>query len=224
MEQPQQRRYAYAFKIVKTPSRDSRQKEFRYIKMAAYLYSSAFPLYLPELYNVSFLNKTFPEHHMPLYNARHKMSQGFHNFWHESSFPSPRADVRETIDKYYIDIELPGLENKDSIKLKWTNSNTLLLQVTAEPPAIPEGASDADSLFAPEAKKTEEHGPPHHLVHQLIKERHVGPIMRAFFFPVSVDRDEMTAKLQYGLLRIVVPKTPDAKVEHKEIDIEHTGA
>jgi HSP20 family molecular chaperone IbpA len=60
--------------------------------------------------------------------------------------------------------------------------------------------------------------------HLTVDERQIGDMMRAFNFPVDVDRDNTHAKLDAGLLRVTVPKMMhgDAKVRHIPVSI-HDG-
>jgi len=49
--------------------------------------------------------------------------------------------------------------------------------------------------------------------HLTLHERQVGEIVRAFNFPVDVDRDNTHAKLDAGLLKLVIPKLEHGKAE-----------
>jgi HSP20 family molecular chaperone IbpA len=148
------------------------------------------------------------------------------------------------LKNYYIDIELPGVECKDQIKLKWTNSRTLFLEVEKTSRAIVE---DADGKPVPKqagkeppatepthgtevqetgegiqtaTKKKDE---PEHAVHHIIKERELGRLKRAFNFPVAVDREGMTAKLHHGILEITLAKNDEDEPIKHEVSVEqHT--
>ncbi|KIW95316.1 uncharacterized protein Z519_03900 [Cladophialophora bantiana CBS 173.52] len=83
----------------------------------------------------------------------------------------------------------------------------------AEAEAAPTAtAAAAPAAPAPAAAPAEEHAPKKHEPHLTVHERQVGEMIRAYNFPVDVDRDNTHAKLDAGLLRIVVPKV----MEHGE--------
>lgn len=174
--------------------------------MAGYYYPPTYYFSQPP-YNLTHLSRTFPEHHLPFEHTWQSISHGLHNALAvNEQFPSMKADVRETLHNYYIDVEIPGIESQEHLKLKWTNASTLLVEATKERKMIPETADEKNP------------------VHQLVSERHVGCLIRALDFPVPVNREGLTAKLQYGLLSVVVPKAEDAKVQHVEVPVEHTGS
>jgi HSP20 family molecular chaperone IbpA len=139
----------------------------------------------------------------------------------------PKTDVRETTKNFYLEVELPGVKEHTELRLRWTNSRTLLLtskttrpeipdEELVEEPALPAAAEGAEveaaqqngETAAPAAAATEESKPKPKLLqpHLTIHERLVGEMIRAYSFPVDVDRDGTHAKLEAGILRVVVPK------------------
>ena len=197
---------------------------------------------------MTFLQSTFPEHRHMFEQTRHKIGHFFGSL-HDDSPPiynKPRADVRETAEKYYIDVEVPGLESKEKLVLKWTNTRLLLIEATIDRPPIEPPSKEAEKSEAPAAavsaapdtvsqpvaeadpaaeseatetkKSTEEKK--EIPVHLTVHERRVGKFLRTFSFPVGVDHHSVLAQLQHGLLRLIVNKLPDP-VEHKEIVVEH---
>lgn len=100
----------------------------------------------------------------------------------------PRFDIRETNDAYFLDGELPGIEQKD-IDLEFTDPHTLVVK----------GATQRE--YAPK----EGEGP-------LAKgrywstERSIGHFSRTFSFPVRTDQDRVKASLKHGILSVYVPK------------------
>lgn len=200
--------------------------------MDAYYCPNAYPYsYIPSRYKTTHLDRSFPEHHHPFESTRHRISQGFHNFYNiTDNILSTRTDVRETLHNYYIDVELPDVELKDHLKLKWTNASTLIVEATKTRKDIaetvgtgPEGVT-GESAGVTDKQTEAAKGHVQDPVHLLVKEREIVSLARVFDFPIQVDREKMTAKLQHGLLAIVVPKIEEAKVEHKNVEIEHSGA
>jgi HSP20 family molecular chaperone IbpA len=208
------------------------------------LISPYYPYYYypPELDHDTHLPKTFPEHHWPLEHTRHTIAHGLHGLI-KDSIPQPRADVRETLKNYYIDVELSGVDSKSHIKLKWLNSRTLYLEVLKEARKITEtedidsalpshpsdgttdikeadGSAADDAKTATENKEAEKKAPTELAVHGLVKERDIGYVKRAFSFPVDVNIDGMVAKLHHGVLEITLAKANPA-VKHHETVVEH---
>jgi HSP20 family protein len=152
------------------------------------------------------------QHHYPLEHARQSVSHAFGAFSHDALHPwgdnyplkTPHCDVRESKTAYYIDVEIPGLESKANVTLKWTNTNTLFIEaVTKRLPTPEDGTPDA--------------------IHIVQAERKIGTYARAFTFPIAVSQDETSAKLAYGVVRLTVPKQAKAQSEHKVVEVEHEG-
>lgn len=186
-----------------------------------------------EPHPTTYISHTYPEkghhlHHLPIPYLSHKVHTKLHDKDH--AVHQPRADVRETLTNFYLEIELPGIKDKSELHLRWTSMRTLLItsklsrteipeddlsDAPAPAPAPPqgqEGEAQAEPPAAPEATAKKE---PHLTVH----ERQIGEILRAFNFPVDVDRDNTHAKLDAGLLVVVVPKVHHEDVEHPPIPV-----
>lgn len=168
------------------------------------------------------LNSSFPQFNWPGQQTFHKASHAVHNFVHPHDTPdlrTPNADVRETVKKYYIDIELPGVSSKDELSLTWTSTRTLLVEATIKRPEVPEEQSqDAASLEAgAEAGKACEHK----FVHFLARERKFGLYGRAFHLPFDIDHDKVETTMKSGLLRVVIPKPEIAHHEPKKVEVKH---
>jgi len=155
---------------------------------------------------------------------------------------NPSIDVRESKKSYYIDIELPGLDNKAKLRIKWSSSKTLLVEAELERPKVDEEAQDGEAT-ASTTTATEPtpgdgqsasgdanvEGKDHEKDKDIaltVHERRVGTFARAFSFPIKVNHEELEAHLHAGLLRVKVPKveTYEVKPEHKEVEVKHSGA
>merc|ERR1712000_180687 len=90
--------------------------------------------------------------------------------------------------------------------------------------AVPVPSSGPPSAHGDEATRKEAEAAAKKEPHLTVHERQVGDLMRAFNFPVDVDRDNTHAKLDAGLLRVTVPKVMhgDAKLRHIPVSI-HDG-
>src|SRR4051812_3082695 len=100
------------------------------------------PHYLPDPWRTTLVPHHFPEHHYPLEKTRHALAGAFSAIGHTLTHPldedppihCPRADIQESEKFYYINVELPGVEGKEKVKLKWLSTRTLLLQAYTKRP------------------------------------------------------------------------------------------
>ncbi|MCJ8012422.1 Hsp20/alpha crystallin family protein [Paenibacillus sp. KQZ6P-2] len=106
-----------------------------------------------------------------------------------------RTDIRETENAYYIEAELPGFDKKDiQIEMKGQ-----YLTISAIRNDVKEIKNDIEKV-----------------IHQ---ERHYGEFIRRFYVD-RADEDQIKAKLEHGVLKIVVPKVATAEEGRKRIRIE----
>jgi HSP20 family protein len=108
---------------------------------------------------------------------------------------SPTVDVSETKNELLVKVELPGLDAKD-----------IDINITGDQLTI-----------KGEKKKEEEEKDEHH--HHV--ERYYGAFQRSIRLPVNVQRDEVEATFEKGVLRVKLPKTEEAK--KKEVKIQVKG-
>ena len=105
---------------------------------------------------------------------------------------SPRVDLSETKESFIVKAELPGLEAKD---VNVSISGNML-------------------TIKGEKKKGEEEKEEHH--HYV--ERYYGSFQRSFQLPANVIGDKIEANFDKGVLKVTLPKTPEAR--QKEIEIK----
>jgi len=105
----------------------------------------------------------------------------------------PKADLSETADAYELDVELPGLDEKN-IDLTLTD-DTLVLK--------------AEKRIQKESKEKDYH----------FTERSYGSIRRQFALPAGVDRDAMKATFSNGVLHVTLPKTAEVKSKPRRIQV-----
>jgi len=153
----------------------------------------------------------------------------------------PETDIRETALAYHIETALAGVSDKSSISIEWHAPRTLVVAegVASEsgreggvdfvrPPVqekfggmLKKVAVDVDggeqNDVAPDGHvEVENHsrGGDHSRSLFILKERRVGVFQRTFAMPVDVDGEGCRATLEYGLLRIDIPKTvPQERAE-----------
>ncbi|KAH8651325.1 hypothetical protein BX600DRAFT_473397 [Xylariales sp. PMI_506] len=181
----------------------------------------------PERYQTTTVRDTYPERHWLLEHQRHQIGDAVHNLIHpfDEDIRTPHTDIRETVDKYYIDVELPGLKCGEDYSLRWTNQRTMLIEAQIKRPQI-----DIEQIVTPRAdtesgpgdqKAGAGAGPGTAPYHFLTKERRVGTFARAFSFTVDVDHDKVLAHLYSGLLRLTVCKKEPDQLSTKQITVEH---
>ncbi|RPB08656.1 HSP20-like chaperone [Morchella conica CCBAS932] len=131
----------------------------------------------------------------------------FHNLEPQRHTFSPKFDVYETTSSYTLEGDLPGLK-KQNLSIEFTDPVTLVIKghiskkssiTTSETPKseTPKGGSRTSS---PKRKEKE------FKTRQWVSERTVGAFQRSFTFPAGIEQEGVTAALEHGVLRIVVPK------------------
>jgi len=96
---------------------------------------------------------------------------------------TPPVDLYETVDRYVLTAELPGLARED-LEIRFLDGQ---LQVQGQRPS-------------PRV--------PCEQYHRV--ERGHGPFLRRFALPAAVDADRINADLKDGVLTITIPKAPSA--------------
>ena len=108
-----------------------------------------------------------------------------------------RTDIRETKDKYIIDIDLPGF-SKENINL---SLNKGYLEISAK--VDKEDNSGEDEKY-------------------VRKERFYGECSRSFYVGEDITEEDIQAEFKNGILKIEVPKLDENKEsqETKQIEIK----
>lgn len=151
----------------------------------------------------------------PFENLRHEIDRLFDDFdrdfwnfpfrrsmWPVESFwrrqlpwgAAPAVDIAENDKAYEITAELPGLDEKD-IEVKLANGGLMIKGEKAE---------------EKEEKKKDYY----------LHERRFGSFQRSFRVPEGVDSDKIDATFQKGLLKVTLPKTPEAQKAEKKITVK----
>ena len=103
-----------------------------------------------------------------------------------------KTDVKETETGYEVDIDLPGFK-KDEINAKLEDGYLTI--------------SAAKGLDKDEKDKKGKY---------IRKERYAGSMSRSFYVGEGVTEDDIKAKYEDGILRLVVPKKDAKAVENKK--------
>jgi len=145
---------------------------------------------------------------------------------------TPAFDVRELNDAYYLDGELPGVD-QSNIEIEFIDPQTLVIKGHTErsyqdnknknktrwhQPTVqddeddstetPAAAAAATSLTTSDRVQAQSDS-----FHYWASERSVGEFQRTFTFPTRVDQDGVRASLKNGILSVVVPKQSAPKMK-----------
>ena len=108
---------------------------------------------------------------------------------------APRVDVRETGEAYVMDMDLPGLTERDvEINLK---DRVLSISSVQEAPR--------------EDKKKEEE------IEYLIRERRSASFSRRFTLPEDINPEKVEANFKNGVLTITIPRKPESQPRQIQI-------
>ncbi|MCR5188475.1 MAG: Hsp20/alpha crystallin family protein [Treponema sp.] len=102
---------------------------------------------------------------------------------------APKVDVKEDKDVYTMDMDLPGKTDKD-INIEFKNN---VLTISSETKSEKEEKKE-EKAEAKEAPK------------YLIKERSYSKFSRSFTLPDDVDSEQISAKVENGVLHITMPR------------------
>lgn len=131
-----------------------------------------------------------------------RMMRGWPFAWPETNGGEPRAlrafehvpnvEVKENGKSYTIDVELPGLDEKD-------------VKVTV----------DGDMLTIAGEKKVEKTDDKTHF-----SERSYGSFTRSFSLPPDADRNAVSARFAKGVLTLEIAKSASAPAQGKQIEVK----
>lgn len=108
---------------------------------------------------------------------------------------SPKVDVRETPDAYILDMDLPGLTEKDvEINLK-----DRVLSISSKMEEKKEEKKDGEWL---------------------IKERRSSCFSRRFTLPQDIDAEKVTAEFKHGVLSVNIPRKPEPQAKQIAITVK----
>lgn len=147
---------------------------------------------------------------------------------------TPKFDLQETPNTYVLHGELPGIEKKD-IHIEFIDEQTVSIRGHSE--RVQTHSSEDDEGAASKEKESADNKEssskevthqdkdkqqvaahkerPHHKY--WVSERSFGEFARSFTFPSRVDSSGVVAKLENGVLNLVIPKA--AKPQGKKITV-----
>jgi HSP20 family protein len=113
--------------------------------------------------------------------------------WDSNVF-TPRVDVTEDNDNLYVEADLPGI-SKNDVKVSVTGD---VLTISGE-------------------RKTEQRDENKNYYRI---ERSSGSFSRSFTLPAEIDSEKISAEFKDGVLKVTMPKTEEAKVVEKRIEVK----
>ena len=131
---------------------------------------------------------------------RKEMDRMWDEFFRETPFTrrltewTPSIDMSETKDNFVVKAELPGVDQKD-------------VNVTI--------SGDILTIKGEKKQETEEKDEHRHYV-----ERFYGSFQRSFQLPSNVKTEKIDATFDKGVLKIMLPKTEEAKKKEIEIKVK----
>lgn len=107
---------------------------------------------------------------------------------------SPAVDIYESPESIEINFELPGMDKKD-------------IQVNLE-----------NNMLTVSGERKLEHEDKRDGYHRI--ERSYGSFTRSFTLPNNIDLNKISAEYQNGLLRLMLPKRPEAQPKQIEVKVK----
>ena len=103
--------------------------------------------------------------------------------WNDTTYSTPRMNIMETKDNYKLELCIPGL-TKDDVKLSIDAEGNLVVEMTKE---------------TKNEKKNEE-------MRYLRHEFSVEHFRQTVMLPEDIHKEQISAKVENGILDIVIPK------------------
>ena len=103
--------------------------------------------------------------------------------WNDTTYSTPRMNIMETKDNYKLELCIPGL-TKDDVKLSIDQEGNLVVEMTKE------------------SKHEEKNNDVRYLRHEFSVEHFRQTVM----LPDDIHKEQISAKVEHGILDIVIPK------------------
>ena len=103
--------------------------------------------------------------------------------WNDNTYSTPRMNIMETKDNYKLELCIPGL-TKDDVKLSIDQEGNLVVEMTKE------------------TKNEEKNNEVRYLRHEFSVEHFRQTVM----LPEDIHKEQISAKVENGILDIVIPK------------------
>ena len=117
--------------------------------------------------------------------------------WNDTTYSTPRMNIMETKDNYKLELCIPGL-TKDDVKLSIDTEGNLVVEMTKEN----------------KSEKKENNEEMRYLRHEFSVEHFRQTVM----LPEDIHKEQISAKVENGILDIVIPKVT---VEEKKQAVQN---
>jgi len=161
----------------------------------------------------------YPYYHRDPFNELHnQISKTFNSDVFKSVDFSPKINLSEDENNYYIHADLPGM-NKDQIKMELSDDNHVLT-ISGERESIIDN-SDNNNKDTKDDNKNKENSNKRNTKKYSKIECSYGKFSRSFTLPENADINKIQARLENGVLEVHLPKLePTKKEQRKTIQIQ----
>jgi len=161
----------------------------------------------------------YPYYHRDPFNDLHnQISKAFNSDVFKSVDFSPKINLSEDENNYYIHADLPGM-NKDQVKMELSDNNHVLT-ISGERESIIDN-SDNNNNDTKDDNKNKENSNKRNTKKYSKIECSYGKFSRSFTLPENADINKIQARLENGVLEIHLPKLePTKKEQRKTIQIQ----
>ncbi|ORY30630.1 HSP20-like chaperone [Neocallimastix californiae] len=161
----------------------------------------------------------YPYYHRDPFNDLHnQISKAFNSDVFKSVDFSPKINLSEDENNYYIHADLPGM-NKDQVKMELSDDNHVLT-ISGERESIIDN-SDNNNKDTKDDNKNKENSNKGNTKKYSKIECSYGKFSRSFTLPENTDFNKIQARLINGVLEVHLPKLePTKKEQRKTIQIQ----
>ena len=130
-----------------------------------------------------------------------------------ASLGSHGVDIREDTDHVYIEADLPGFK-KDDVNISLENGTLTIVAEKHEELTEPPQQGQQQQ---PQQQNQGKQSAPEQKSEYLLRERRIQRFIRSFTLPPNVDEQNVQAKLENGVLSIVLNKLEESKPKRVQI-------
>ena len=119
--------------------------------------------------------------------------------WNQNFPRDPQINISESKLNFKIEFCVPGL-SKEDLNLTIDTDNNLVISMERKPKEQPKAAENAENTEGVKVEKPKEE------YHFLRHDFHMPHFKEAIALPDNIHKDKITAKVENGILRILLPK------------------
>ncbi|KAG4098770.1 HSP20-like chaperone [Neocallimastix lanati (nom. inval.)] len=163
----------------------------------------------------------YPYYHRDPFNDLHnQISKAFNSDVFKSVDFSPKINLSEDENNYYIHADLPGM-NKDQVKMELSDDNHVLTISGERESIIDNSDNNNNNDNIKDDNKNKENSNKGNTKKYSKIECSYGKFSRSFTLPENADINKIQARLENGVLEVHLPKLePTKKEQRKTIQIQ----